>query len=155
MGKWHVSPFDRGIAFAAWERRNAGIDGWGNCFLGSCLSIGASRPKNRSGQGKTEVSRRNINKFDLIISPSEFLRRVHNQSGVYPKNSLPSPGSGFVRVTPMVKHTKPKTLRIGYLGQIAPRKRVHLLLEAIEESSRFGCRSKNLRKYQPISSIFS
>jgi glycosyltransferase involved in cell wall biosynthesis len=75
-----------------------------------------------------------LNKVDLIICPSKFLRSVYIQSGVDPeKLFFLRQGVNLSEVKIAEKTARPGTIRIGYLGQIAPHKGVHLIPEAIRK----------------------
>ncbi len=78
-----------------------------------------------------------LQSVNAIISPSRFLREMFIESGLEPErilfmrqghNSHSHPSSKIVRPSPTV-------LRVGYLGQIADIKGVHVLLEAARSTA--------------------
>jgi glycosyltransferase involved in cell wall biosynthesis len=74
-----------------------------------------------------------LNQVDAIISPSEFLRSVYVQSGIDPQRIRYSrQGRDFPGLDLGKLQKKPSpVLRVGYLGQIAWHKGVHILFEAL------------------------
>lgn len=76
--------------------------------------------------------RKNLNQSDVVISPSQFLRQIYIQGGIRPDLILYSrQGRDHpVHADPALGKT-PEILTIGYLGQIAPHKGVHVLLDAL------------------------
>lgn len=75
-----------------------------------------------------------LNQVDAIISPSRFLRRVHVDAGIRADHIVVSrQGRDFPNLTPaLLKKTSSDRLRIGYMGQIAPHKGIHVLFEAVK-----------------------
>ncbi|MBL8095739.1 MAG: glycosyltransferase family 4 protein [Anaerolineales bacterium] len=73
-----------------------------------------------------------LNQAGAVISPSEFLRSIHIEAGVAPDRiRFSRQGRDFPDLTPeLMRKTPSGTLRLGYLGQIAELKGVHVLLEA-------------------------
>ncbi|GAP08048.1 glycosyltransferase [Anaerolinea thermolimosa] len=71
---------------------------------------------------------------DLMISPSQFLRSVYIRAGIPAERIVfCRQGRDFPGLTPenLVK-TPSEKLRLGYTGQIAPHKGVHLLIKALQ-----------------------
>lgn len=75
-----------------------------------------------------------LNQVDVIISPSRFLRRVHVDAGIRADHIVVSrQGRDFPDLTPaLLKKTSSDRLRVGYIGQIAPLKGIHILFEAVK-----------------------
>ncbi|NMC78683.1 MAG: glycosyltransferase family 4 protein, partial [Chloroflexi bacterium] len=76
-----------------------------------------------------------LNQADAIISPSQFLKAVYTQWGIDAGRILFSrQGRDFpaLKADTLAK-TPSSVLRIGYMGQIAPHKGVHLLFEAARQ----------------------
>jgi glycosyltransferase involved in cell wall biosynthesis len=80
-----------------------------------------------------------LNQADTIISPSEFLKSIYVQSGVDADRIIFSrQGRDFPELNPeMLKKEPSEKLRIGYLGQIAWLKGVHVLVEAATRLTAF------------------
>ena len=75
-----------------------------------------------------------LGKVDRIISPSQFLRSVFIQTGI-PEGQIVyrRQGRDFPDLTREKLEKIPSTqLRLGYTGQIAPHKGVHLIGEALQ-----------------------
>lgn len=74
-----------------------------------------------------------LGQVDLFISPSQFLRSVYVRAGI-PEERIVfcRQGRDFPALKPenLIKTFSPE-LRVGYTGQIAPHKGVHLLAEAL------------------------
>lgn len=75
---------------------------------------------------------RKLNQADAIISPSRFLRSVYIEAGIEANKILYSrQGHDFPALNDETVRKVPSTqLRVGYLGQIAELKGVHVLFEA-------------------------
>lgn len=93
--------------------------------------------RRRAGQAgllreRLEFLMETLNKVDVIISPSEFLRSIYVEAGVEPERILFSrQGRDFPGLTAQhLEKTPSQTLRVGYTGQIAWHKGVHVLFEA-------------------------
>jgi glycosyltransferase involved in cell wall biosynthesis len=73
-----------------------------------------------------------LNQVSAIISPSQFLRSVYVGAGVEPERIIFSrQGRDFPDLAPeMLERTPSSGLRVGYMGQIAPHKGIHVLFEA-------------------------
>lgn len=73
-----------------------------------------------------------LNRATVIISPSEFLRAVFVEAGVDPERIIyMRQGRDFPGLAPeTLEKTPASVLRVGYLGQIAYHKGVHILFEA-------------------------
>jgi glycosyltransferase involved in cell wall biosynthesis len=86
-------------------------------------------------QARVAFLRETLNRVDAIISPSRFLRRVFIEVGIAPERIVFSrQGRDFPNLAPDLLEKRPAAyLRIGYLGQIAPHKGVHILFEAIRQ----------------------
>jgi glycosyltransferase involved in cell wall biosynthesis len=76
-----------------------------------------------------------LNRVDMIISPSRFLRDLFIEAGVTAEQIVfCRQGRDFPNLTPeLLKKTRDTHLRVGYMGQIAPHKGVHTLFEAIRQ----------------------
>ncbi|OQY48149.1 MAG: hypothetical protein B6242_03135 [Anaerolineaceae bacterium 4572_78] len=74
-----------------------------------------------------------LNQVNAIISPSQFLRSLFIETGTDPNSIIFSrQGHDFSHVSSGLLQKIPSdTLRIGYVGQIAPHKGVHVLFEAV------------------------
>ena len=71
---------------------------------------------------------------DLAICPSQFIREMYTSAGMTARRmEYVRQGHAFRDLSPdtLTKTPSPK-LRVGYLGQIAPLKGVHVLLEAVQ-----------------------
>ncbi len=74
-----------------------------------------------------------LNQVEVIISPSQFLRDFHIRAGIHPERIV------FSRQgRNLPQHLEQKTgpngvLRIGYSGQIAEHKGIHVLIEAVRK----------------------
>jgi glycosyltransferase involved in cell wall biosynthesis len=77
--------------------------------------------------------RQTLNQVNAIISPSQFLRSVFVESGVEAERILYSrQGRDFPDLRPELLDKTPSShLRVGYVGQIAWHKGVHVLIEAV------------------------
>ncbi|MGD2144389.1 MAG: glycosyltransferase family 4 protein [Anaerolineae bacterium] len=84
-------------------------------------------------QRRMDFLRETLNGVDAIISPSQFLREIFIRAGISPKRITSSrQGRDFPNLTSdLLEKTPASHLRIGYLGQIAPHKGVHVLFEAV------------------------
>lgn len=73
-------------------------------------------------------------KVDLVISPSQFLIEKMKAYGWQPRRIVHLP-LGIKLSSPPLSQPRPLSnkLRIGYLGQLAPHKGVHILLAAFKE----------------------
>jgi glycosyltransferase involved in cell wall biosynthesis len=93
--------------------------------------------RDRTGRilARAAFLRETLDRVDAIISPSQFLRRMFIEAGIAPERIVFSrQGRDFPGLTPEVLEKTPATrLRIGYLGQIALHKGVHILLEAVHQ----------------------
>ncbi len=74
-----------------------------------------------------------LNRTDCAISPSRFVREMHIRAGVSPERVVfQRQGRDFPALDgPTRRKTPSPRLRVGYIGQIAPHKGVHTLLEAV------------------------
>ena len=83
-------------------------------------------------EARNAFLRQALNSASAVISPSQFLRTVHIQSGITPEKIVYSrQGRDFPGLTADHWRKGPSTtLRVGYLGQLAELKGVHLLIEA-------------------------
>lgn len=73
-----------------------------------------------------------LNTAQVIISPSHFLKKLHIEAGISPTRiRFSRQGRDFPQLTPekLIK-SRSDTLRIGYIGQIAELKGIHVILEA-------------------------
>jgi glycosyltransferase involved in cell wall biosynthesis len=73
-----------------------------------------------------------LSQVDVIISPSQFLRNVYIEAGVQSEHIIFSrQGHDFPQLnTEQMQKTSSPVLRIGYIGQIASLKGIHVLFEA-------------------------
>ncbi len=87
----------------------------------------------RAVESRAAFLREALQRVAAIISPSEFLRSVFIQAGVAPDRIVFSrQGHDFPALTAAMLDKPPADqLRVGYLGQIAPHKGVHVLFEAL------------------------
>lgn len=76
-----------------------------------------------------------LNTARVIISPSNFLRKLHIDAGVAPgRIRFSRQGRDFPQLTPEKLVKSPSDhLRIGYIGQVAELKGVHVILEAAQQ----------------------
>jgi len=73
-----------------------------------------------------------LNRVDVILSPSQFLRDVYIQAGVEPKRiHYLRQGVDLSSLKPLPPRPFSPPLRIGYIGQIANHKGVHILVKAV------------------------
>jgi glycosyltransferase involved in cell wall biosynthesis len=86
----------------------------------------------RNIEARMAFLRQTLNQVDAIISPSQFLRSIFIEAGVEPERIIFSrQGRDFPDLMPeMLKKTPSSGLRVGYIGQIARHKGVHVLFEA-------------------------
>jgi len=83
-------------------------------------------------EARADFLRESLNRADAVISRSQFLRTAHIAAGVdADRIVLSRQGRDFPNLTPdLIAKAPSANLRIGYLGQIAPHKGVHILLAA-------------------------
>ncbi len=74
-----------------------------------------------------------LNQVDAIISPSQFLRDFHIQAGVDSGRILFSRQGHNLSSRPEPKGDAGGVLQIGYSGQIAEHKGIHLLIQAVRK----------------------
>lgn len=95
------------------------------------------RQSNRAAQvqARMDFLRETLSRTDAIISPSQFLRRLFIETGIAPERIVFSrQGRDFPGLTlEQAVKTPAEYLRIGYMGQVAPHKGVHLLFEAVRQ----------------------
>lgn len=86
----------------------------------------------RNVEARMAFLRQTLNQVDAIISPSQFLRSIFIEAGVAPERIIFSRhGLDFSNLRPeMLEKTPSSGLRVGYMGQIARHKGVHVLFEA-------------------------
>jgi glycosyltransferase involved in cell wall biosynthesis len=86
-------------------------------------------------QARMDFLRDTLDRVDAIISPSQFLRNLFIEAGVDAKRIIFSrQGRDFPHLTPEKLTKLPSEhLRVGYLGQIAPGKGIHVLFEAVRQ----------------------
>ncbi len=82
---------------------------------------------------RMEFLQRTLQGVGVMISPSRFLRQVYVDAGIEPDSIVFSrQGRDFPDLKPAdLAKTPSRGLRIGYMGQIAPHKGVHTLIEAV------------------------
>lgn len=75
-----------------------------------------------------------LNTAAVIVSPSNFLRSMYIESGILPEKIIFSrQGRDFDWLNEAdLKKNKSSSVRLGYMGQIAPHKGVHLIFEAMQ-----------------------
>ena len=85
-----------------------------------------------------------LNQVNAIISPSQFLRSVFVKAGVEPERIIfMRQGRDFPDLTPEVLEKTPSSdLRVGYIGQIARHKGIHVL-SAIRMLDNILCRMQD------------
>lgn len=76
-----------------------------------------------------------LNRVNAIICPSQFLQTIYARMGINPRlMRFVRQGRDFPGLTPEMTQKEPSTvLRIGYIGQIAKLKGVHVLIEAVRK----------------------
>ena len=86
----------------------------------------------RRFDARTEFLLETLNRADAVVCRSQFLRAAFVEAGVDTERIVLSrQGRDFPNLTPALLEKSPSVnLRIGYLGQIAPHKGVHVLLVA-------------------------
>lgn len=72
-----------------------------------------------------------LHQLNLAICPSEFLRRMYIQAGA-PADRLAYSRQGLALAGEVIPKTPSFALRVGYTGQLAEHKGVHLLIEAFK-----------------------
>jgi glycosyltransferase involved in cell wall biosynthesis len=87
----------------------------------------------REVEARMAFLRQTLNQVNAIISPSQFLRSVFIEAGVEPERIIFSrQGRDFPDLTPQMLEKMPSSgLRVGYIGQIAWHKGIHVLFEAV------------------------
>jgi GT2 family glycosyltransferase/glycosyltransferase involved in cell wall biosynthesis len=87
----------------------------------------------RKVEARMAFLRQTLNQVDAIISPSQFLCSIFTEAGVEPGRIIFSrQGRDFPDLTPeILEKTPSSSLRVGYIGQIAWHKGVHVLFEAV------------------------
>lgn len=82
---------------------------------------------------RSDFLMKTLHESDLIIGRSKFLCSTYLQAGVPAEKIIYSrQGLDFPRRSPLdIKTTVPHTLRVGFLGQIASHKGVHVLIDAV------------------------
>ena len=73
-----------------------------------------------------------LGQLDLAICPSEFLRRMYIGAGT-PADRLIYSRQGLALSVDTLLKTPSDVLRVGYIGQLAEHKGVHLLIEAFKQ----------------------
>ncbi|MCL4871771.1 MAG: glycosyltransferase family 4 protein [Anaerolineae bacterium] len=84
---------------------------------------------------RQQFLRQTLNLAQAIICRSHFFQKTFTQAGIDPQKLVFSrQGWDFPQMDPALLQKKPSDhLRIGYVGQIAPHKGVHLLFEAVHK----------------------
>jgi glycosyltransferase involved in cell wall biosynthesis len=84
-------------------------------------------------EARQSFLRRMLNQVNVVISPSQFLRSTFVEAGVDPQRIIFSrQGRDFPDLRPEIPaNTFSPPLRVGYVGQIAWHKGVHVLFEAM------------------------
>jgi glycosyltransferase involved in cell wall biosynthesis len=91
-------------------------------------------PARRRIAARLEFLLKVLNDMSIVISPSQFLRKLFIEAGVAPDRIVFSrQGRDFLgRADESPPKTRGTVLRVGYLGQIAELKGVHVLFEAAQ-----------------------
>lgn len=123
------------------------------------LPFGASllgiRPDAHLLVERRELLLKALNQVDVILSPSEFLRRLYVKQGVDPDKILYSRlglDTGHWLPPSNSKEKAPAELRIAYIGQLSPHKGVHLLLQAFNRLD-FSQRRGRLKIYGSLTAF--
>jgi glycosyltransferase involved in cell wall biosynthesis len=95
-------------------------------------------------RARMDFLQRMLGHVDVIISPSQFLRDIFVEAGTAPEQIVFSrQGQSFPHLTSEILKKPPAShLRLGYVGQIAPHKGVHILFEAAQQLPRASLRVK-------------
>jgi len=91
----------------------------------------------RQFEARTALLRQTLNEAEAIISRSQFLRSIFIEAGLAPERIVFSRQGRDFSLAPEMLEKTPAVglLRIGYIGQIAWHKGVHVLFEAIRQMS--------------------
>jgi len=85
-------------------------------------------------QARMIFLRETLDRVNAIISPSQFLRTLFIEAGVAQERIIFSrQGRDFPMTNEQMTNEQTTRLRVGYMGQIAPHKGVHLLFEAVRQ----------------------
>lgn len=110
---------------------------WAGHVAPKLMNVYWSLWKGRVAQMESRMSflRDTLQRVDAIISPSLFLRSVFVESGVPPERvHFSRQGRDFLDLTPEhLTKTAAPVLRVGYIGQIAQLKGVHVLVKAVKQ----------------------
>lgn len=82
-------------------------------------------------QDRRDYLKKMLEQADVVVSHSHFLQEKIRENGIFTDNVMYLPNGIQVDETPLdCRPSHPSPLRIGYIGQIARHKGVHLLVEA-------------------------
>jgi glycosyltransferase involved in cell wall biosynthesis len=99
----------------------------------SLASLAGRSDDIRSVSARHEALFRGLARADVILSPSRFLRDQMVRAGFPGERILVSRYGIETRPVNRRDRGPAEPLRVGYLGQIAPHKGVHLLIEAVQQ----------------------
>ncbi len=74
-----------------------------------------------------------LNRVQVILAPSEFVRSIYIENGINPGILRHSRQGVANPVVEVVKSDPHWNTRLGYMGQMAPHKGVHVLLQALNQ----------------------
>lgn len=89
----------------------------------------------RQVQTRLDYLMQTLNQVDAVISPSQFVRSVYIEAGADPARiHFQRQGHDFPELSPaLLQKTPVEDLRVGYVGQIAAHKGVHVLVRAVRQ----------------------
>jgi glycosyltransferase involved in cell wall biosynthesis len=93
------------------------------------------RTRIRAIEARIACTRDILNQADAIISPSQFVRSMHIEAGLQPERVRFFRQGLELADSPaaMADKTPSPALRVGYIGQIAWHKGIHVLFEAVRQ----------------------
>ena len=92
---------------------------------GSCLACLLQR------NVRARLARRHLHR---MIAPSDFVRRVHVDAGVVPRERAVTIRQGALPGTARLRRIRPGAPTLGYLGAVSPHKGIPTLLEAFSRA---------------------
>jgi glycosyltransferase involved in cell wall biosynthesis len=95
------------------------------------VAVTARAPTARDIETRLEVTRAALSFVDLFVAPSQSLADEYLRFGV-PPEKLRVQDYGVRAPTHHLAATRSETLRVGFVGTIAPHKGLHLLAEAVK-----------------------
>lgn len=92
-------------------------------------------PKKELIEGRMDFLQKSLALADAMIAPSHFLGEFYTQAGFSAERiNFILYGRDFPHLTPeLLDKTKHDRIRVGYLGQIARHKGVHVIIEALRQ----------------------